>query len=904
MKLDPKNTVYLIDGSSFLYRAYYSLRPLHTPNGVAVQAVYGFCRMIKKLVDTFDPTYIALVWDSKGKTTRHELYQEYKATRQPPPSDLFVQKEFIVDFADDIGLFQLQQPGIEADDLLYSCAQECIKEGKTVVLISSDKDMAQAINEQIIIYDPIKDSFINGQKFEQEKGFGVQKLPFYFALLGDASDNIPGVKGIGKTGATQLVKQFSSLQDLYDNIQKVENARMRTALKQYQDDAFLSLKLFTLQYHPTGLTSKDLVFDKKNWANARVLFQELNFKSLLKDLPHTTTQVQPADILPGCTFVCVTTIDALQQLCTLIKQQKLCALDTETLGLNPLLDAAVGISVCVQEGTTYYIPFGHTTGEQQLSKQGVVDAFKPLFEDPSIEKYLHNAKFDALVLHAAGIHLRGVTFDTMIAASLLMTEEWQRFGLKFLSMHYFNEPMLSFVDVVKAYKRDNFGQVPLELATKYAAADAHQTLKLKKVLEAQLQKDQQLWNLFNDIEMPISHILTHMELTGIHLDASALHGLDITVTKKLRAIEHEIATLTGTIEGAINLNSPKQVEELLFVRLQLPPQKKSAKGTSYSTDQEVLTVLATMHPIPGLIMQHRELAKLKSTYIDALPTYINPKTGNIHTTFSQVGVATGRLASSDPNLQNIPADSTGYGIEIRAAFKPPHGYLFLSADYSQIELRVLAQFSGDTNLLDAFLHGHDIHAQTASRLFDVAMDKVSHEQRQIGKRINFSILYGLTPYGLSKDLGIPFKDAKIYIEKYFAQYPGVSAWMQQVIEQTKKDGYVETWWGRRRAIPGIYEKNKVLFEEACRIAINTKAQGTAAEIMKKGMIALQKAMAQQQLDGTMILQIHDELLLTINPSQQQQAEELVKKVLEGVVDWRVPLKVTTRCGKNWKDVTK
>ncbi len=904
MNFDPKKTVFLIDASSFLYRAYYSMRPLHTSKGIPVQAVYGFCRMIKKLMDTFKPEYMALVWDSKGKTTRHELYPEYKATRSAPPSDLFVQKEYIVRFADAIGLAQVQQQGIEADDIMYSIAKEQAKAGSTVVLVTSDKDMGQALTDKIVMYDTFKDTFIDTKSFLKDKGFSVDRLVLYYSLVGDASDNIPGVKGIGKTGALELVKQYATLDDLYKHITDIENKRTRTALQVHKDDAYLSEKLFTLHYQPSGLTKTSLAFDAAKWGNAREVFQEVEFKSMLQEGVGSVKKNEPValeNVLAHYTFTAVTTMNELNELCKVLASSDAFAMDTETTGLSPLQDPIIGISFCVREGLAYYIPFGHTASPlPQLERSVVLQALKPLLENPKIKKYLHNVKFDWLVLYNAGIKLAGVYFDTMIAAHLLVPE-WQRIGLKNLSEFYFQEPMLTFTDVVKNQKLTTFAQVPLDIATKYAAADAHQTLKLYHKLAPELAKEPAIERLFYDIEMPLDTILCAMEARGIYLDVTVLHDIDRVVTARLRALEAEIVLIIGPEAAEINLGSPKQVQELLFVKLQLPPQKKSAKGLSYSTDQEVLEILAALHPVPKLIMQHRELSKLKSTYIDTLPTYSNPTTGKIHTTFSQTAVATGRLASSDPNLQNIPV--VGYGIEIRAAFKPEAGHLFLSADYSQVELRVLAHMSGDANLINAFLEGRDIHTQTASGLFEVPLDKVSHEQRQIGKRINFSILYGLTPFGLSKDLGIPYKDAKMYIDKYFAQYPGVSLWMEQTIEFAKRYGYVETVWGRRRYVPAILERNKSLYEEACRVAINTRVQGTAAEIMKKGMIELDKAIAASGLEAYMLLQIHDELLLTVNKQHIEQVGALVKKTLEDVVQWKAPLEVTITTGADWKAVS-
>ncbi len=905
VKFDPKKTVFLIDGSSFLYRAYYSLRPLHTPTGVPVQAVYSFCRMIKRLITMFSAERIVLVWDSKGKTTRHEMYREYKATRQAPPSDLFDQKEIIVEFADLIGLPQIAQQGIEADDIMFSIAKECKKAGDMVVFITLDKDMAQALDEQTVLFDAFKDQVIDTAAFEEKMGFAVKKLPFYFALLGDASDNIPGVRGIGKKGALDLVRQFDSLEDLYANLDKVAKERIRRALEENKDNALLSEQLFLLQYHPSGLKRRDLAFNIANWGNARPLFEKLNFKSLVQEIDKMEAQgAVPAkervEKLVGYTFKIVTTRQELDELCTLLKKKKIFALDTETNGVRALQDDFVGISFCVEEGTAYYIPFGHQTEEQQLPRDEVLRALKPILEDEQYKKYLHNVKFDQLVLYNNGINLTGVVFDSLVAARLLI-KEWQSPSLKSMSIYCFDEPMLTYEEIVKQTKLKDFSYVPLDVATRYSAGDSHQTFKLAKRLEKDLKKEE-LATLYQGIEFPLIDVLFNMEAEGIFLDKTVLDVLSAQVTQELVAVEDEILALVDRKE--INLNSPKQVEDLLFYQLKLPPQKKRAKGNGYSTDQEVLEILAPMHPVPGLILKYRELSKLKNTYIDALPHYINPKTKRIHTTYSQTSVATGRLASYNPNLQNIPTDATGYGIEVRAAFKPKKGNVFLSADYSQIELRVLAQFSKDKNLVDAFLEGHDIHAETAAHLFDVPLATVTHKQRQIGKRINFSILYGLTPYGLSKDLGIPFKDAKQYIEKYFEQYPGVSQWMEAVIEETKEKGYVTTWHGRRRFIPGIYEKNKTLYEEARRIAINTKAQGSAAEIMKLGMINVAKAFKKYNLDAHILLQIHDELLITVPKDQQAATEKVVKEALESVVDWEVPLKVTTRFGKDWKEVTK
>jgi DNA polymerase-1 len=910
---DPQKTIYLIDGSSFLYRAYYGLRPLHTPQGVPVQAVFSFCRMIKHLIDQFNPNFMILVWDSRGKTLRHEIYPAYKATRQAPPSDLFEQKQLIMKFADLIGLYQIIKDGVEADDLMYSAAKELAGPDYHAVIVSSDKDMAQTLNEYISIYDPFKDQIITASSYEQLVGFQLRKLPFYYALLGDTSDNIPGVKGIGKKGAADLVKQYQSLEDVYEHIESVKPERTRKALQEYKENAFLSEELFELRYVPTGTSKTDIIFDQSKWSEAQAFFQELNFKSLLKKEEveaHQSQQlaitdgeqaVDPFTRLKEYEFKTVVTTAELEAVVAKIYIAGVVAVDTETDGLMPLYNSCVGLSLCVQKGIAYYIPCGHKTGEQQLSCNEIVRILKPMFEDPTIKKYLHNAKFDQLVLHAIGIEMAGMAFDSYIVARLLL-REWQRAGLKPLSEFYFNEVMLNFNEVLNYCKVKDFSQVPLTLATRYAAADAHQTYQLAQLLKIELAKDPVIEKLYENIEHPLIQVLVDMEAEGIELDVPLLKQLGDTVKGSLEAVECAIKNMVNMPD--INLNSPRQVEDLLFTKLALPPQKKSAKGTGYSTDQEVLNTLSKMHPVPGLIMQYRELAKLKNTYIDALPTYVNPKTGRIHTTFSQTSTATGRLSSMEPNLQNVPTDGTGYGLAIRGAFKPKKGHLFIAVDYSQIELRVLAYLSQDQNLMSAFAYDHDIHAETAARIFQVPLMAVTHEQRQVGKKINFSILYGLTPYGLSKDLGIGQKEAKSYIDSYFAQYPEVSVWMAEVIREVMTDGYVATLFGRKRYIPTIFEKNRVLHEEAKRMAINTKAQGTAADVMKLGMIDIANEFKAQQLDAAIVLQIHDEILVTAAHDIVEQVGTLVTQKLESVVKWNVPLKVTARIGSSWKDVTK
>lgn len=905
MATHTQKSVFIIDGSSFLYRAYYSIRPLHTKDGVAVQAVYGFCRMIRKLIDTYQPHALVIVWDSKGKTVRHEMYDKYKYTRQAMPSDLIVQKELIQEFADTIGIVQVHMQGIEADDLMYSIAKDLEREQCASIFVTSDKDMGQALSEYITILDPFKDAFITVESLQEKLGFEIAKIPFYYALVGDSADSIPGVKGIGPKGAQQLVQQFSSLEDLYENIDLISSVRTKELLIAAKADAFLSEQLFILRIYETALTQQGCHFDAANWYKARPFFEKLDFKSLIKDIDSkygdktTLPSEVPSVPLHGkYTFVLVNTAEELNEVCNKIRTAGHCALDTESDGLKPLEANLVGISLCVQEGVSYYVPFGHAVEEPQLSRSYVLEQLKPLLEDAGIEKYLHHAKFDALMLYHAGVNLRGIVFDTMIAASLVVSEG-QRVGLKYLSQYYFQEPMLFWDDVVKKNKYKNFSYVPLAIATEYAAADAHQTLKLYTVFKQEVD-NRKLQDLLFKLEMPTMQVLYEMEKEGILVDIAVLQRIDTVVTHDLVVLRATITDLLGENFATLNLNSPKQLEDLLFNYLKLPAVKKTTQKTGYSTDQDVLRELATLHPVPGFIMKYRELYKIKSTYLEGLREAINPFTGRVHTTFSQTAVATGRLASSEPNLQNIPVDK----LHVRAAFKPRENWVFLSVDYSQIELRVLAYLSQDETLITAFATGQDIHALTAAGLFDVPLDAVTHEQRQTGKRINFSILYGLTAHGLSKDLHISHKKAQEYIDRYMAQYPGVVAWMEKITTFAQDNGYVETLGGRRRYLSGIREKNRHLYDLARRAAINTVVQGTAAELMKQGMVNLQVYFAAEAHTAKILIQIHDELLIEVQKEHSESITSAVASILQEVVTWNVPLGVSTRIGADWQAVTK
>lgn len=930
MKRIKKDAVFLIDGSAMLYRSYYGIHPLKNSQGIPCQAIFGFARSMKKLIDTLHPQHLLLIWDSKGKTFRNDIYEKYKATRQAPPSDLFEQKEYIVKFADLIGLKQIAKSGFEADDLIYALAHDV--KNKQVVILGPDKDLQQLISDNVIVFDITKDEIIDTNTFKEKRGFEPKKLGFYHALVGDSSDNIPGVKGIGKQGATKLVKQFDSLDDMYKNLNTIKKIPLKNKLESDRNNAFLSFKLFSLKYTNPGVSINDMHFDEHNWINALPLFEELEFKGLASGIRgKITTQPKPQkesgpekqmsifqvkneselkltekhkSKKAPWTSTIIHTGEQLYDLIKKIKAKKHFAFDTETMGVKPLSHDLVGCSIALDTKEAFYIPVAHTDTEiSQLNRNEVLKILQPILADKRITKVLQNAKFDELVLYRYKTPLVGIEFDTLLAANLLRKED-EKIGLKKLSVRYLGEPMDDFKQVM-GKKKKTFAEVPIKEAAEYGAHDALQTLKLESILKKDLNKEPILKKIFRNVEMPLSEILFDMERTGVMLDTEKLKHVNTNVSSSLKQIENKI---TAAIDhkrigaGGINLNSPKQVERLLFKDLKLPTMKRTPKGT-HSTDHEVLLQLSKQHPVPGLILKYRELFKLKSTYLDTLPNDINPETKRIHSSWNQTLVATGRLSSSEPNLQNIPTGE-GYGIQIRSAFIAPRGKQLISADYSQIDLRVLAHLSKDKNLTKAFIENKDIHTQTAAQIFDVLENKITSNQRKVGKRINFSIIYGLTAYGLSKDLDIPRSEAKEYIEKYFEQYPKVASWLETIVEHGKKDGFVTTWMGKRRYIKGLNEKNKSLFEAAKRVATNFPVQGTSAELMKLAMINISKALHYKKLESKIILQIHDELVLECPANEVKTVESLLEKEMTSVVKWEIPLQISMKSGKNWGEITK
>jgi DNA polymerase I len=920
--------IFILDGTAMLYRSFYGLTPLKTRSGIPTQAVYGFFRAVRQLIESYDPKKIAITWD-RGPSIRVKEYSEYKSQRLSPPDELLTQKKLIENIAEEMGLFQIGMDGFEADDLIATIALASKK--NEVVIVTSDKDLFQLISENVKVWDPAKREMIDEDQFFEKFGFGPEKLRFYHSILGDASDNIPGVKGIGKKGANELAIKFSSLDDLYENLEKVEKPRTKKLLEESRDNAFLSFKLFGLREAPINVGDLDMVFEKSGWSRANKMFQELEMSSLVnlfvdKKDPSSLGLDAAKEEVAQFSSEMITDLNDLKKLAKKVTDAGFCAVDTETTGLDQCTNRIVGISIAFDTSKGYYIPFGHnrpgakiveaqaslfSVPEKEpekhrsatLSSDDVVSVLGPLFKNVDVKKIMHNAKFDLHFLRTIGLEVAGPLIDTMLAA-VLVRSEWQKKSLKALSQDLLGERMETFKETIGELK--HFGELDPEKATPYAANDALQTVKIWEKLKKELEKDKKLEHIFYSLEMPLCKILFQMESTGIKLDCEVVEKIRKKVEADLetisKKIEGSVKEASSKIEWPINLSSPRQVEALLYDALKLPVIKKKTSLGKRSTDRAVLDELAKIHHIPGLIIKHRELSKLESTYLLPLPQFVCKKTDRIHTTYSQSRVATGRLSSFDPNLQNIPVVGEKYNI--REAFVAESGKRLMAADYSQIELRILAHISGDNNLSEAYLNNLDIHKKTASNIYNVKIDDVTHEQRAVGKRINFSVLYGLTPYSLSRELEISPSDAKKYIDAFFQSYPAVTPWMEKVIEEAKASGFVRTIMGRKRFVQGLNDRNKNISQAAERVAINYGPQGIASEIIKMAMIKIDELFTEKGLEAKILLQVHDELVIEFKSDQEKLVTDVVRSAMEGVVQWSVPLTVSIGVADSWGMVEK
>ncbi|OCC16074.1 DNA polymerase I [Dissulfuribacter thermophilus] len=887
MKKGPEE-LFIIDGSSYLYRGYFAIRQnLTTSSGFPTKAIFNVTNMILKVLREKDPGYCVVVWDAKGPNFRHELYPQYKANRPPMPEDLVIQVPYVKEIVEALGIPQIEIEKVEADDSIATICKGL--KGVKKVIVSGDKDLVQLVDDECVIWDPMKDDWIDKKAVLERFGVEPEKLLDVQTLSGDTADNIPGVKGIGPKKALKLIQDFGSVEELLQRIDELPKGKLKDNLKLEQENIPVYKALVGLKTDvPIDLDLKK--FERRPWDIDRLkeLFEKFEFQKFLNDLI-------PKKKIEYDDYELALDHSKLDEIKELIQRAKEVVIDTETDSENPIGARLIGISIAISPPKAYYIPIAHKEETRNLSLETVKSVLGPIFKDENIKKIGQNIKFDIIVLRSSGFQVHGVYGDTMVASYLLDPSRRQH-NLETLAKEYLGHQMISFKELMRGRKFKDFSEVSIEEAMRYSCEDVHVTFLLKDILFKRLQ-DAGLMELFHKVEIPLINVLAHMEQVGILIDQKGAKELSKEFDSKISELEKKIHDLAGI---KFNINSHQQLQKVLFERLGLTSKKKTKKKTGYSTDTEVLQELREEHPICDLLLEYRNLSKLKSTYLDGLLKMINPRTNRIHTSYNQTVTATGRLSSSNPNLQNIPI-RTEDGLRIRSLFIADEGKLFLSSDYSQIDLRVLAHYSKDKALIEAFLKGEDIHTKTASEIFDVHPAFVTPEMRRMAKTVNFGIIYGMSPYGLSKELGIDRSKAKTFIQKYFEKYPGVKQYMDKAIETARKQGFVTTILDRRRFIPEINSPLKHVREFAERTAINTPIQGSAADIIKLAMIRAHEFIEKRQLRARLILQVHDELVFEVPEDEIEILKEEVKKIMEGAVKLDVPLIANIGIGKNWAE---
>jgi len=906
MKKDPDKTLYLLDISSFIFRAFFAIRSLNNKKGEPTNAVYGVASMLAKLLDEANPQNLAVCFDSKEPSFRSELYEEYKANRSAPPDDLIPQFDRITQLVEVMQMPSFKKSGVEADDLIGSAVEAWIAKSKSnqVVIVTGDKDLMQLVSDRVSVWDTMKGVVYDPKGVEEKFGVKPDQIIDYLTLVGDSSDNIPGAPGIGPKTAVQLLTEYESL----DEVMKAAKSGKVTGKKgvtlvESEKLLKLSKQLVSLKTDiPLSLEEDEIKYAFQFTEECKKFLEELDFHSLSQKWQEKYSGQMglslgetPSIDLKDDRFESVRTEKDFAELLKEIEKQKVFTFDLETTSLNPREAQIVGIAIALNADKGFYIPVGHRDEKNQLSTEKVMSKLKPIFEDARFKKIGQNLKYDMSVLFNQGVSVKGIFADTMVAAYVL--EPSGRHGLDFLASKYLDYKMLSFEEVCgKGKDQIGFDELSVETATRYAAEDAWATQRLWNLLEADLKKDADLLKVFQEIDLPLVEILTAMENEGIEVNSEFLEQLSKDFQKELTAIENKISKYT---KEPINLNSPKQLSQLLFEELKLPTQGKTKTG--FSTDASVLEALSSLHEVPRLLMEYREISKLKGTYVDPLPRMVDPKTNRVHASFHQTVAATGRLSSSDPNLQNIPIRSER-GKLIRHAFIPKKGSVFLSADYSQIELRVLAHLSLDTELVRAFKNDEDVHKQTASDLYEKPIKEVTERERDIAKAINFGLMYGKTAFGLSQELKISRKEAQEMIEKYFIKYSAVKKMLDTQIADAREKGFTQTAFGRKRNLPDLHSKNHLVRANAERMAMNTPMQGTAADLMKLAMIKLHHELIKKGLSAKILVQVHDEVLLECPKAEVEQAKKLVIDCMENVVKFEVPLRVNTSVGATWMEL--
>ncbi|MBI1921340.1 MAG: DNA polymerase I [Geobacter sp.] len=888
-----KPVMYLIDGSSYIYRAYYAIRHLSSPKGFPTNALYGFTQMLLKVLKDRKPDHVAVVFDVGRQTFRTELYPEYKANRSAMPDDLVPQIAPIKEMVRAFNIPVLEKGGFEADDIIGTLAQEFEGKGLDVVVVTGDKDLMQVVTESVTLLDTMKEKTTGRAEVPERFGVGPEKVIDVLGLAGDTSDNIPGVPGIGEKTAIKLIQEYGSMDELLARAGEVKG-KTGEKLREFAEQARLSRELATIRRDvPLTYSFEDFALSPYDNQRLAELFREYGFTTLMKELTSEAT-------LPTASYRTIMDEEEFTALLAELEKAPAISVDLETTSLNPLTAEIVGISLSVREHEACYIPVGHSYqgAPPQLSRERVLDALRPLLTDPEKPKIGQNLKYDYQVLRTAGIGMAGIRCDTMVA-SYLLNPARSSHGLDSLSVEFLDHKMISYEEVTgKGKDQKNFSEVEIEKASVYAAEDADAAFLLHRLFLPRLG-EAGLDRLFFDLEVPLVPILAEMEIAGVKLDLKLLEKLSERFGRELAELEARIFELAGGEQ--FNINSPKQLGEVLFERLALPTGRKTKGKTGWSTNVEELERLAGEgHEIAGLILQYRSLSKLKSTYTDALPRQVEPATGRIHTSYNQTVTNTGRLSSSEPNLQNIPV-RTEEGRGIRRAFIAEPGCLLLSADYSQIELRVLAHLSEDKVFCEAFARDEDIHTRTASEVFGIFQELVTPEMRRQAKTINFGVIYGQTPFGLAKELGVAQKVARDFIDNYFARHSGARAFLDRCVTEAREKGYVTTLLDRRLPIPDIKSANAMVRAFAERNAVNYPIQGSAADIIKMAMLRVTERMRKEGVKSRLIMQVHDELVFEVPEEERLVMEQLVVHEMEHAVKLRVPLKVDANFGRNWAE---
>ncbi|WP_256853268.1 DNA polymerase I [Pantoea sp. Fr+CA_20] len=920
-----ENPLILVDGSSYLYRAYHAFPPLTNTAGEPTGAMYGVLNMLKSLLAQYSPTHVAVVFDAKGKTFRDELFEHYKSHRPPMPDDLRSQIEPLHEMVRAMGLPLLAVSGVEADDVIGTLALEAEKKGYSVLISTGDKDMAQLVTPAITLINTMTNTILGPEEVEQKYGVPPALIIDFLAMMGDSSDNIPGVPGVGEKTAQALLQGLGGMQSIYDNLDKVADLSFRGAktmaakLEQNRDVAFLSYQLATIKTDvELEQPCEALTVSEPDVKALQALFSRFEFKRWLTDLQEgkwlqgnksnrqsqqaladePAASVEATSLLSTDGYVTILDQQTLDTWAEKLKNSEVFAFDLETDGLDTLTANIIGLSFAVAPGDAAYLPVAHDylDAPEQLDRDAVLAQLKPLLEDPNASKVGQNLKYDRGVLKNYDIELAGIKYDTMLE-SYILNSVVGKHDMDSLSARWLNHKTVTFQEIAgKGKNQLTFNQIALEQAAHYAAEDADVTLQLHLKMWPELEKEAGPKKVFEQIEMPLLKVISRIERNGVLIDQAILAQHSKELTSRLAELELKAHELAGE---PFNLSSTKQLQVILFEKQGIKPTKKTPGGAP-STSEEVLAELALDYPLPKVILEHRGLSKLKSTYTDKLPLMINPVSGRVHTSYHQAVTATGRLSSTDPNLQNIPVRNDE-GRRIRQAFIADKGNRIVAADYSQIELRIMAHLSQDKGLLDAFSQGEDIHRATASEVFGVPLSKVTGEQRRSAKAINFGLIYGMSAFGLSRQLNIGAGEAKKYMDLYFERYPGVLRYMENTRQLAASNGYVETLDGRRLWLPDIKSSNAIRRKAAERAAINAPMQGTAADIIKRAMIAVDSWLQKQNDDAVrMIMQVHDELVFEIKADAVDEASKQIRTLMEGSMALDVPLLVEIGVGDNWE----